>query len=357
MKKKLEILALLSVAVLVALAAGDALAAGSPFGIGLAEPAYRPSGPFAAFFAWIAAEQSAFYQGLKDALKAIKSDGTAGLWLVGLSFAYGVFHAAGPGHGKAVISSYVLANEQTARRGIALSFASAFAQAVTAVALIGVAAIVLNMTSIAITETTRYFELGSYLMVMAIGAGLIWAKILRPWLPSRRPQTLGAASAAAHPAGGHHHHHHHHHGHDHFHSRDHGHHHAPGEVCSSCGHLHAPDPGQLQGEMSIAKAWSVILAVGLRPCTGALVVLIFALAQGLVWAGVMATFAMALGTGITVAVLAGLAVGAKGLAERVFGGEGRAVARVHYAVEGAGAVFVFLLGATLFIAATGWGAA
>lgn len=322
-----------------------AIAANSPFGVGLPEPNAAPSGPFASFFAWIAAEQSAFYRSLQEAIKQLKEQGSAGWWLVGLSFAYGVFHAAGPGHGKAIISSYVLANEETVRRGIVLSFASALAQAVTAVLLIGIAAILLNMTSIAITETTRWFELGSYLAVMLIGAGLLWQKALRPMVAGARPRSLGASAAIAS-------------GHGHHHSYDggHHHHHAEGEVCPSCGHSHAPDPGQLQGEMSLGKAWSVIVAVGLRPCTGALVVLVFALAQGLIWAGVLSTFAMALGTGITVAVLASLAVGAKGFALKFFG-EGAAIHRVHRAIEIMGAALVFLLGATLFIAAAGWGAA
>ncbi|WP_244313664.1 nickel/cobalt transporter [Stappia sediminis] len=336
------VLALLVAAIVVV----PAVAAPSPFGVGLPEPNAAPSGPFASFFAWVAAEQSAFYRSLQDAIKQLKEQGSAGWWLVGLSFAYGVFHAAGPGHGKAIISSYVLANEETVRRGIVLSFASALAQAVTAVVLIGVAAILLNMTSIAITETTRWFELGSYLAVMLIGAWLLWLKAFRPLVAGARPHSLGAGAALSE-------------GHSHYHEHDdvgphHHHHHSAEEVCPSCGHSHAPDPGQLQGKMSLGKAWSVIVAVGLRPCTGALVVLVFALAQGLVWAGILSTFAMALGTGITVAVLASMAVGAKGIALKFFG-EGTAFQRVHRAIEIMGAALVFLLGATLFIAAAGWG--
>lgn len=105
--------------------------------------------------------------------------------------------------------------------------------------------------------------------------------------------------------------------------------------------------------MSLTRAWSVILAVGLRPCTGALVVLVFAMSQGLWLAGVGATFAMALGTGLTVSVLATLAVTAKGVALRL-AGEGRAMT-VHRVVEGIGALLVLVLGATLLIASLGWG--
>lgn len=322
---------------LFALSPDLAFAAKSPFGIGLPEAAPVTSGPLAGFFAYVAAKQSAFYRELTAALAALKTDGNAFWLLGGLSFAYGIFHAAGPGHGKAVISSFVLASEETAKKAIALSFAAAMAQAVSAVVLIGVAAIILNMTSIAITETTRIFEIGSYAMITALGAWLVWGKLFKPMLGQ-----------------GHDHGHSHGHSHDHNHGHEH-HHHDHGDVCASCGHSHAPDPEMLKGEMTLAKAWSVILAVGLRPCSGALIVLVFALSQGLLMAGIAATFAMALGTGITVAALASLAVGAKGLALRLAGEESRLAHRVHRAIEVLGAVIVLLLGSILLIAALGWG--
>lgn len=354
----------LALACLVLVAATPAQASPSPFGVGLVEPSIAPGGIFSGFFGWIAQQQKAFYASLTTAIKAMKEDGSAAWWLMGLSFLYGVFHAAGPGHGKAVISSYVLANGETLRRGIALSFASAFAQAVTAVVLIGIASVLLRMTSIAITETTRWFEIGSYAAVALLGAFLVWRKILKPLLTPRRPVALGAqaVAACAHDhSHGHDHHHHdhghghghhdHHHGHDHVHHHDHA--HEAGEVCGSCGHVHAPPPSMLAGRFTLARAWSVILAIGLRPCTGALVVLVFAISQGLTLAGVAATFAMAVGTGLTVSVLAVLAVVAKDVALRSVGG--RAAARLHAGIEGFAALVVFLLGTSLLVAALGWG--
>jgi nickel/cobalt transporter (NicO) family protein len=61
---------------------------------------------------------------------------------------------------------------------------------------------------------------------------------------------------------------------------------------------------------------SAIVAAGLRPCSGAILVLVFALAQGLFWAGVVATFVMGVGTAITVAIIAMIAVGARTWAKR-----------------------------------------
>ncbi|MEP0232064.1 DUF1007 family protein [Roseibium sp.] len=307
------------------------------------------------WFGTIARLQQEFYQKLISAMRAFRSNPNAGWLLIGLSFAYGIFHAAGPGHGKAIISSYVVANNETLMKGIALSFVSAFAQAVTAVLLVGVAAVVLKLTSIAIQDTARWFEIGSYALVTALGGYLLWQKAL---LPVFRP------GHAAHDHHSHDHHHAHAHAHDHdvhgHHDHSHAHHdhdHHIGDdgVCSTCGHAHAPTPEMLQGRMTLGRAASIVLAVGLRPCSGALIVLVFALSQSMLGVGIAATFAMAVGTGITVSILAGLAVGAKGLAVRLFGDGSVMATRVHRTIEIAGALTVLLLGLSLLIAAIGWG--
>ena len=110
---------------------------------------------------WILAKQAEFYQMFSGLIRASKSDGSAAYTLLGISFLYGIFHAAGPGHGKAVISSYLVANNETWRRGIVLSFASAILQALTAIALVGVAAL-LGATAKAMGNTVRVIEIVSY---------------------------------------------------------------------------------------------------------------------------------------------------------------------------------------------------
>jgi nickel/cobalt transporter (NicO) family protein len=107
-----------------------------PFGMTRSAPPAEVSG----FGAWVLAKQGGFYRMLSSLIRAAKADGSAAYTLLGVSFLYGVFHAAGPGHGKAVISSYLIANNETWRRGLVLSFASAMLQALVAVAIVGVAA-------------------------------------------------------------------------------------------------------------------------------------------------------------------------------------------------------------------------
>jgi ABC-type nickel/cobalt efflux system permease component RcnA len=310
----------------------------SSLGIGASEATVPSTGVFAGTLNWINTQQQGFYRSLTGALRSMR-DGGAGVWLlVGMSFAYGVFHAAGPGHGKAVISSYMLANEVALRRGILLSFASAALQAVTAILVMTLVFLVLRGTSVSMTDATRFLEISSYALVTGFGLWLMWRKLGPPLrgLFVRRPAR--SLSAAAH---------------DHRHSHDHAHHyphHGPGDVCAACGHAHAPDPKLISGErFHWRTAWMAVAAVGLRPCTGALIVLSFAFLNGLWLGGVLAVLAMALGTAITVSVLATLAVTAKGWAV-AFAGGGRAGDRVHTAIEIAGAVFVFLLGLVLLSA-------
>ena len=104
---------------------------------------------------WMLAKQAAFYTALAAMLRSAKVDGSA-LWgLMGISFLYGIFHAAGPGHGKAVISSYLFANDETWRRGITLSFASAVMQSLTAISTVGVGAVLLGATAKLMGDTVK----------------------------------------------------------------------------------------------------------------------------------------------------------------------------------------------------------
>ena len=125
---------------------------------------------------WVLARQAMFYQELAGMIRAARDNGSA-LWgLMGISFVYGIFHAAGPGHGKAVISSYLFANEETWRRGIALSLASAVMQSLTAIAIVGVAAILFGATAKLMSDTVNLIETGSYVLIVLLGARLLWVK-------------------------------------------------------------------------------------------------------------------------------------------------------------------------------------
>lgn len=268
------------VAALAVLAGVAAAHAAGPFGVG---PTPADPAPIGGITGYILSKQAEFYRLLTGAVRAAKADGSALSTLGAISFAYGVFHAAGPGHGKAVISSYLLANEATLKRGAGLAFASAFAQALTAILIAGIFAVVLGATAASTQRAVSLIEIAAYGLIVAMGLRLAYVKgrgLLAAW-----------RGAPAHL-------------------------HGPDCDCGDA-HAHMPAPEDLPKEDGWRAWWSAVLSVGLRPCTGAVFVLVFALAQGIFWVGAASTLLMGLGTALTVTAIAAIAVFGKRIAVRL----------------------------------------
>ena len=172
-----------------------------------AAPAAEPAGPLQRAYIWLTAWQAEINRQLASAVRDIRTGNPllATLVLAGLSFAYGVLHAAGPGHGKAVISSYVLANERTVRRGIALSFLAALIQGLSALVVVAILVLVLKATGLTMKATEAWLETASWALVAAVGAWLLWGSCAAC---RHKP-----ATAHAHTTHDHAHHAHGHHGH------------------------------------------------------------------------------------------------------------------------------------------------
>ncbi len=334
------------------LGAADAMAqARNPFSVGISEGGGAATG----LTGWILAKQNEFERLLSGAVRAVKSDGHAMWALAGVSFAYGVFHAAGPGHGKAVVASYMLANERALRRGLIISFMAAVLQGVVAIAIVGVLALALNATAQKMKDAASFVELASYAGIAALGLYLVVTKGRGLWAAVFAPKAAAAPAVAG--DGGR----------------------FACEVCEAdaaavacndphglalpghmhdvnCGHFHAPDPRTLGDNFSWGSAIATVFAAGSRPCSGAILVLVFALAQGVFLAGVGATVAMSLGTAITTGALAAMAVFAKQIALRFIGGTGTRGALIGRAFEFIAACAVFFLGTALLLgSSTGGG--
>src|SRR6202166_867674 len=167
---------------------------------------------------WLLSKQSEFYREMSQTIRAAKSDGQAVWTLLAVSFAYGIFHAAGPGHGKAGISSYLVANQETARRGIVLSFASALMQSLVAVVMVGICALLLNATAKTMCGAEKVIEIASYGLIAAFGARLVWTKgggFIRALQASPPAPALALAGHHDHAGHGHD---YDHHGHSHSHA-------------------------------------------------------------------------------------------------------------------------------------------
>jgi len=243
---------------------------------------------------YIRAQQQQFHRELADAIRAIQEGGIQATWaMVTLSFLYGVFHAAGPGHGKAVISAYLLSHESKLKQGIALSFAAAFVQGLSAVVLVEGLVGLAGWSRSDARDAVPVLEMVSFGLIALIGLVLVKRAATALWRQYRPMRS---------------HDHHHDHAHSHSHDHDHPHHDHDAHHCATCGHSHAPSPDMLKKGHRLKDIVAIIFSVGIRPCSGSVLVLIFAEIIGLRFAGIGAVFAISFGTALTVSTLAFFAV-------------------------------------------------
>ncbi|WP_420011734.1 nickel/cobalt transporter [Tateyamaria sp.] len=254
---------------------------------------------------WAAAEQREAQNALAAGLRAVRA-GEPGAWfaLMGVCAAYGFFHAAGPGHGKLVIGGYGAAARVTAWRLSWMAIAASLAQALAAIVLVGVGALLLGWGRAEMTETAeQVLAPASYAAIALVGL----------WLVVR-----GVCRALTVPK------------HDHDHDID-----ADGH-CHSCGHAHGPSVEQAENVNSWRDAAAIIASIAIRPCTGAVFLLILCFGLGIPLAGIAGALVMGLGTASVTVLVALAAVGTRRTALAGWSGSGalRAMALVEVVAGG-----------------------
>ncbi|BDW96770.1 nickel/cobalt efflux system [Thalassospira tepidiphila] len=254
-----------------------------------------------------------------------------GLVIIALSFGYGVFHAAGPGHGKMITTTYFLSRDAGWKQGVAMGSLIAAVQAVSAIVMVGGLTLILNLGPAAVTKNGLIMEAVSYALIAALGA-VMALRILQ-----------GRDDCCDHHGPGEHHHHHvHDHSHDHDHDHDHSHHHT---------HHDAP---------AVQSNWQMIstgVVAGLRPCTGSILVLLFTLANGMFLIGIGAAFAMALGVAITISLIGLAAIGIRTGTQHLFSVSETSSGIIRRTVGFTGAAIITLFGVMLLLASArqlGW---
>ncbi|MEQ6204373.1 hypothetical protein ABMC88_15140 [Sulfitobacter sp. HNIBRBA2951] len=233
------------------------------------------TGGFDTLAAWAADEQRSFQNGIARTLRALRA-GEAGAYalLMASCFAYGFFHAIGPGHGKLLVGGYGVARAVPMVRLSTIALLSSLGQAVTAIVLAYGGLWLLGWTRQTMVGTAEdWLAPASYAMIAAIGL----------WLILRGANRLRTRSRSA----------------SHTHTGD-------GETCSSCGHRHGPTLDEASTTTGLRDAVLLITGIAIRPCTGALFVLLITWQMGIPTAGIAGAFAMALGTA-SVTVTVGIA--------------------------------------------------
>ncbi|WP_425079808.1 nickel/cobalt transporter [Ruegeria denitrificans] len=251
------------------------------------------SGGFESLAAWAAGEQREFQNQIARSLRAARAEQPEAVaTLLTVCFAYGFFHAIGPGHGKVLIGGYGLGRRVAFWRLSAISVLSSLGQAVTAVVLVYVGVLVFQMSRESLVGTTEQVMAPiSYGAIALIGLWLV-VRSLRSF--ARRRKTASS-------------HDHHHRENDHTH-----HHHHEGEVCSDCGHRHGPTAQEIENVGSLREALILIAGIAARPCTGALFVLILTWQMGIAMIGIAGAFAMALGTALVTTLVGWTSFGLRG---------------------------------------------
>ncbi|MGG2079483.1 nickel/cobalt transporter [Lelliottia nimipressuralis] len=229
-------------------------------------------------------------QQMSGLLKAVAENPTkAGGSLLIFSFLYGVLHALGPGHGKIVITTWLATHPSKLKSSIGLTLASSLLQGLVAIALVVVVLTVLQLPARQLHMSSFWLEKGSYALVGVLGVLLCWRAIKKLRALLRKP-TFKAFTA--------------HHVHD---------------AHCGCGHQHLPTQEQLQSTDDWRARLMIILSMGMRPCSGAIMVLLFSKVIGVFSWGVVSALAMAAGTSLTITSLALLVHSFRQLAVKLSG--------------------------------------
>jgi nickel/cobalt exporter len=270
------------------------------------------------------AAQRQTQEALAGAVRAIRTgEPGAMLGLLGVCFSYGVLHAVGPGHGKALIGAYGLARRVPVLRLSGLALVASLAQAAVAVVLVYGAVAVLGLTREAATGLAEGAvpALGN-LLIAGLGLWLLWrgiAGLRRRWAAGR--------------------------GHDHGHGHGHHHHHDHAEDCG-CGHAHGPTVAQVEALRGWRDTALLVAGIAMRPCSGALFLLILTWQLGIGGAGVAGAFAMGVGVALVTMAAAALAGWAR---EGAFAGlSGGALARAVPLAEVVFGAVILTAGLVLF---------
>jgi len=279
--------------------------------------------------------QKSLHEMLASHISAVSQDiFTYGGALIALSFAYGVFHAVGPGHGKAVIVTYLGTNKESVRKGIFISFTAAILQSVVAITLVSALAGVLKFKLAEVHNYGNDMALVSYILVTLLGFMLVVSSVRR-MIKINRPIKKSNISDYSGHINSHEHHGHHHHAGSH------------GSECG-CSHAHVPEQNE-----SIWQTVTVILSMGFRPCSGAIVVLIYAHLVDVYSYGVVATLMMGIGTGLSVSLIAIAILYARSWLERFINSFEQGDGRLQNIVSQYFSHYVRLIGGVILII-LGW---
>lgn len=269
---------------------------------------------WAAFIQWCLATQITLHRYLVMYLLQLNNhEYSGGLWLLTGAFFYGVLHAIGPGHGKFIVTTYLSTNKESLFAARAVPFIGSLMQGVSAILFVFILVVGFNLASGDLSTSRWYVE-----KISAVMIGLFGVFVIYQALKTLRPRRLFISSLK--PL------------------------HAHDEHCG-CGH-HGVGASLAQADWK--TRFGVVLAIGARPCSGAIMILMFANTLGMVSWGMAAVMTMALGTALSIL---GLSLAVRYARERTvaFFGDSGGNSWIMPAVKIAGGVMLILFASILFL--------
>ncbi len=284
---------------------------------------------------------------LSELLFAAKSHSLeAGISLMGLSFLYGLLHSLGPGHGKLIVTTYLATHSTKVRLSLGLTLISAIMQALVAVALVSALLLLFNSSMREVNSKAELLITLSFYTVVFLGLIVVWRNLNVLWqqirqrkqINSRKKIQITAVTPIPHQT------------------------HASAfqpmtrpDTCEhtaadcGCGHQHVVDSKQINSASSLKEYLAIIFSIGIRPCTGAIMVLLFANMLDIYWLGILSAFIMALGTAFTTSIIAVMTITGRQLAKRYLTSTAQRKKAAFTNRPGVGALLLRMMGGVLLI--------
>jgi len=252
---------------------------------------------------------------------------TSAVYLLVLSILYGALHSLGPGHGKLIVTTFLATHPSKVKHSLILTIVSALMQAVVAILLVSILVFLFNNSMRDVNGKTVELISLSFLIMALLGAFIIFRALKKLYTTFKSTQVEHV--------------HHDHHEHDH-HDHD-GH---------CCGHKHFASAEEINNATTWQAYAGIIVSIGIRPCTGAIMALLFANVIGIYWLGVVSAFMMAIGTAMTTSTIALLTISGKKMINGYLNHNGNKNATRSTLLQLTGGVILLLLGLLLFMTPT-----
>jgi len=262
---------------------------------------------------------------------------TSAVYLLVLSILYGALHSLGPGHGKLIVTTFLATHPSKVKHSLILTIVSALMQAVVAILLVSILVFLFNNSMRDVNGKTVELISLSFLIMALLGAFIIFRALKKLFTSFKSTQV-------EHVHHDHHEHEHHDYDHDHDHDHDHDGH--------CCGHKHFASAEEINNATTWQAYAGIIVSIGIRPCTGAIMALLFANVIGIYWLGVVSAFMMAIGTAITTSTIALLTISGKKMINGYLNHNGNKNATRSTLLQLTGGVILLLLGLLLFMTPT-----